>query len=297
MAWPPRQSWTSFSRRERNRALFSVVGSGLAVAVGLVILLTSRADPAQGRAMRETAMDGVAPLWSWAQAPLNWIDAQLQSASDYFAAVDKLRLLRAQRARDDDLRMKRDALARENRQLKALLRVIEPTRGEARAVAISGASSGSYVRSAVISGGRVQGLRVGQPVRSPDGLVGRIVETGNHASRVLLLNDVSSLVPVRVVRTGKPAMVAGINGPLLEVRYVAPADGPLRRGDRLVTSGDGGIFPPDIPVARVTGFRGELPVARPSVRLDGLGYVLVERPWLPPLPAPAATSTTAGNKP
>jgi rod shape-determining protein MreC len=78
-------------------------------------------------------------------------------------------------------------------------------------------------------------------------------------------------------------MVAGVNGALLEVRYGSPGDEPLRAGDRLVTSGDGGIFPPGVPVAVVTDAAGAPPRARPIARPDGLGYVIVERPYLPPV--------------
>lgn len=297
MAWPPRQSWTSFSRRERNRALFSAIGSALALFAGLVLLLMSRADPAQGRGLRAAALDGVAPVWAWTKAPLEWAEGVADDVAAYFDAVDKVRELEARIARQQQLREQRDALLRENAQLKSMLRVVEPATRWSRTVAIAGASSGSYVRSAVVAGGRAEGLRVGQPVRIADGLVGRVVETGEHAARVLLLTDMSSLVPVRVVRTGRPAIVAGVNEALLEVRYVAPADGPLRPGDRLVTSGDGGVFPPDVPVAVVTGFRGELPVARPVARMQGLGYVTVEAPWLPPLPPPAAPGAAPAGAP
>jgi rod shape-determining protein MreC len=296
MAWPPRQSWTSFSRRERNRALFSAIGSALALFAGLVLLLMSRADPAQGRGLRAAALDGVAPVWAWTKVPIEWAQGIADDVAAYFAAVDRVRELEARMERLKRLREERDALRRENAQLKAMLRVVEPAGRWSRTVAIAGASSGSYVRSAVVAGGRAEGLRVGQPVRIDTGLVGRVVETGQHAARVLLLTDMSSLVPVRVVRTGKPAIVAGVNEALLEVRYVAPTDGPLKVGDRLVTSGDGGVFPPDVPVAVVTGFKGELPVARPVARMQGLGYVTVEAPWLPPLPPPADPAAAVAAK-
>jgi rod shape-determining protein MreC len=292
MAWPPRRRAPSTSRRERNVALLRGVASVLAVLAGLVLLLMSRADPARGGALRTAALDATAPVWGLVRAPFDAIGRVGDYVDDYFGAVDRNRRLEAELRRLRAREQQRISLVRENRQLKQLLGVVEPQRGWRRVLPIAAASSGSYVRSAVVSGGRRAGLRVGQPVRAQRGLVGRVVEVGGNASRVLLLTDASSRVPVRVVRTGRPAMVAGVNAAHLEVRFVAPADGRLRIGDRLVTSGDGGVFPPDVPVAVVTHIRGDLVLARPFAHPEALGYVIVEQPYLPAAsiaPPPALT--------
>ncbi len=282
MAWPPRHRSRSFSRRERNLALVRIVVALVAVLIGLVLLLLSRNDPSNGSTLRKAAMDATAPAWGLLRAPLAALDDAGNYVSDYFLAIDRNRRLeadlRAYRVRDQQ----RLAMARENRQLKQLLAVVEPARRWRRVFPIAAGSSGSYVRSAVISGGRTAGVRAGQPVRAARGLVGRVVEVGHHSARVLLLTDSASRVPVRVVRTGRPAIVAGVNDAELELRYVAPADGELKVGDRLVTSGDGGIFPPDVPVAVVTRVLRDIQYARPLAHPEGLGYVIVEQPYLPP---------------
>lgn len=286
---PSRQSRSSLSRRDRNRALYAAIASAIVIVAGLILLVMSRADPTRGSSLRGAMLDMTAPVWTIARKPFEWAGAAGRAVDDYFFAISRNRELEKEVLRARILRQQRDALLRENRQLKSLLRVAEPRRTWSRVLPISGSSAGSYVRSATIGGGSAQGVRAGQPVRALDGLVGQVVEAGRHSARVLLLTDASSRVPVRVARTGKPAMVAGVNGALLEVRYMAPADGMLKRGDRLVTSGDGGIFPPDVPVAVVVGYRGETPLARPLARPDGLGYVVVERPYLPPVILPPSS--------
>jgi rod shape-determining protein MreC len=296
MAWPPRKRGSSASRRDRNLALVRRVASAAVVMAGLLILVGSRIDPAQGGVLRAAALDVSAPVWRAARAPFDWIGRAGDYVGDYFFAVGRNRELEAQLLRHRRLEQHRAALLRENRQLKRLLGVVEPKRGWSRVLPIAGASSGSYVRSAIVSGGRGAGLRVGQPVRSPEGLVGRVVEVGSNASRVLLLGDASSRVPVRVERTGFPALVVGINAARLEVRYMAPTTDRLRVGDRLVTSGDGGIYPPDVPVGVVTTVAGEHVLARPYARAEALGYVLVEQPYLPP-PAPVTAPASATPQP
>lgn len=287
MARPSRKGWTSPSRRERDRAFYAWIASAVAILAALALLVSSRADPGQGRRLRGALLDVTAPAWGWARLPVAAVEGWAGAVGDYFGTVERNRALEAALERDRRLMEQRDAYARQNAQLKRLLGVVDAGTGWSRTVAIAGGSSGSDVRSAIVAGGRAQGLRPGQPVRGVDGLVGRVVEVGSGASRVLLLTDAASRVPVRVVRNGRPAMAAGTNGALIEIRYAAPIDGQLRVGDRLVTSGDGGVFPPDLPVAVVTGFDGETPLARPVARLDGLGYVIVQSPWLPPPPPPA----------
>ena len=292
MAWPPRQHRrSSGSRRERNLALLrSFVTVGV-IGAGLLLLVGHSETPSQG-GIRGAALDGVAPIWTVARMPVDAIGRFGKTIDDYFFAISRSQQLEIENQRLRRLAERTAALERENAQLKRLLRVAEPKRGWSRSFPISGASSGSYVRSAIIGGGQAEGVRIGQPVRSAEGLVGRVVELGRHAARVLLITDINSRVPVRSVRTGKPAMVVGVNSAQLEVRLLATDDVQLQVGDRLVTSGDGGIFPPDIPVAVITRANGDASLARPLANLVGLGFVTVEQPYLPPL-TPIAPITGA----
>ncbi|PZN92901.1 MAG: hypothetical protein DCF31_14425 [Alphaproteobacteria bacterium] len=135
----------------------------------------------------------------------------------------------------------------------------------------------------MIAAGRGDGIGPGLPVIGADGLIGRTVEAGNHAARVLLLTDPASRIPVTVVRTGQAALVVGTNRPSLELRDRGGADVPLQAGDRLVTSGDGGVFPPGIPVGIIIN-PAEPPAVRPAASPVGAAYVTVEAAYLP-LPA------------
>jgi rod shape-determining protein MreC len=118
------------------------------------------------------------------------------------------------------------------------------------------------------------------PVIGAEGLVGRTTDVGAGAARVLLLTDSQSRVPVLVARTGQAALVAGDGSPLLLLAERVGPEEPLRRGDRLVTSGEGGVFPPGVPVAVV--YDAGPPVRlRPLARLLGAGFVRIEAGWLP----------------
>jgi rod shape-determining protein MreC len=138
----------------------------------------------------------------------------------------------------------------------------------------------------MISAGRNDGVVPGLPAIGADGLIGRTIEAGAHAARLLLLTDPASRIPVTVVRTGQAALLVGTNRPALELRDRVGADVPLKPGDRLVTSGDGGIFPPGIPVGTVISAAEPIEV-RPAAHPVGAGFVRIEAAYLP-LPVEAA---------
>jgi rod shape-determining protein MreC len=134
-----------------------------------------------------------------------------------------------------------------------------------------------------------QGVRTGQPVRSPEGLVGRVVQAGMIASRVLLITDSASVVPVRMARGGMPALAAGRGDGSVEIRPLGAGGNPFNRGDIVLTSGTGGLYPPDVPVAVVLRKEGDVALAWPLADPSKLDYAMVEPPFAgPPVSPPEA---------
>jgi rod shape-determining protein MreC len=283
MAWPPRRSRGRSSRRQRNIALLGQLATGLVIAFALVLLVLNRASPERYAVLRTAASDLTAPFWAVVLQPLAELQAAAGSVADYFRAVEKVRRLEGRERLYQRDRLRYEQALRENAELKRLMRVAEPARERVGVFAVSGASTGAFVRDAMISGGVRDGIRPGQPVLAADGLIGRTVDVGVRSSRVMLLTDISSRVPVRVVRTSLPALLIGKGLPRVDVDLAGPSNADIRVGDRLVTSGDGGLFPPGVPVATIVAIGDDMPEARPTAAPDGLGYVVVEKPYLPPL--------------
>ena len=288
MDWTPPPRRSTAMRREQNLALVGAVVSGAVIATGLLLVLVARVNPDGAARMRGVMLDIVTPVWSVVRAPFDGAGRAADWAGDYLAAVDRNRRLETelaaarlelQRAGSD-----RRALAT----LKQLEKVADPARSLIATARIVSATSGSVVRSAMIAAGRREGVGPGLPVIGAQGLIGRTIEAGTVSARVLLLNDPASRIPVIIVRTGQAALVVGTNRPALELHDKVGADLPLLAGDRLVTSGDGGIFPPGIPVGTIIG--PEEPVqVRPSAHPVGAAYVRVETaymvmPQVTPLP-------------
>lgn len=292
MDWPPPSRRASQGRRDQNLALISAVVSGIVVTIALVLLFLSRADPELGGRARGAALDIVAPVWSVIRAPFDWLSDVGDTIGDYVGTVPHNRILTAELAAARQELEHKDVLQAENVALRKLLKVVEPQQRLIAVARIAGSSTGSYARTAMLSAGHDDGVFAGQPVRGDSGLLGRIVEVGSHAARILLLTDPNSRVPVLIVRTGQPALAVGVNGRLLEVRDRLGAEAPLLVGDRLVTSGAGGIFAPQIPVAVIVDGSREPPLAEPYANPATLTHVAIYAPYLPvPLLAdPAATA-------
>ncbi len=281
MDWTPAPRRSTVMRREQNLALVGAVVTAAVITTGLLLLLLARVNPDAGGRMRGAMLDIVTPVWSVVRAPFDGAGRAASWAGDYLGAVARNREMSADlaRAQAELQRAAADRLAL--KQLRALMTVREPERTTVATSRLVAATSGSVVRSAMVSAGTRDGIGVGMPVIAAQGLIGRIIETGNHAARVLLLTDPASRVPVVVLRTGQAALAVGRNSATLELSDRVGAEVPLRTGDRLVTSGDGGVFPPGVPVGSIIAVGVEPPRIRLAASPMGTGFVQIEAAWLP----------------
>jgi rod shape-determining protein MreC len=129
----------------------------------------------------------------------------------------------------------------------------------------------------LIQAGGKQGLEKDQAVVSPEGVVGRLEKVGAHISRVLLLNDVNSRIPVKTSQSEQMAILAGDGRFLPALVYVADVR-KIQKGELIVTSGLGGIFPPGLPVGLVDSINGGNIRVRPFVPFRKLEWVRVLKP-------------------
>jgi rod shape-determining protein MreC len=285
---PPRHRNRGFSRRIQYGLFFGYVAATAAIVAGLALVLIARFQPLAFEGIRGLALDATAPFATASRPIVRGASSVGEDVGGYFGAVSDNRRLRAElevaRRRLIEARVT-DA---ENRRLSRLLRVAARTTPPVAAARIVGSNLVGNRRFATLAAGSADGVRPGQPVRGPEGLVGRIAEVGAHAARIVLLTDGSSAVPLRVVRTGEPTLGQGRGDGAIDVRSTAPGRPAMRRGDLLVTSGVGGVYPPGMPAAVVTGVNGEIATARPladPARLD-FAVVLAEMPVPPPAALP-----------
>ncbi len=188
------------------------------------------------------------------------------------------------------------ALEAENTRLKALLGLQGWRSSEAHN--LCSARSGRVRRarggSPIFPAGSDDGVKPGMPVRSPLGLVGRVLEVGDSSSRVLLLTDGASMVPVRRAKDDVVAFAEGAPTVRCASGSINLGINPLKKGDVFVTSGSGGIFRPGIAVAVVERLTRDGAIALPTANPAATVHVAVEPVWEPQAdavinrPAPAA---------
>lgn len=247
---PPANRRPGFSRRAQYSLFAAYVLTAGGVLVGATLLVLSAVSPGTFAALRVAATEVTAPVSTVLARIVGGVAAVPAAIGHHFDVMDENARLRAEVTAANRHLQQARGLQRENRRLRALARLQElPVRPVATARLVS-SSAGSTRRFAVLNAGRIAGVRPGMPVRGPDGLIGRVLESGPGAARILLITDPDSAVPVRRTRDGLAAIATGRGDGRVEVRPVMLATVDFKVGDVFVTSGVGGIFAPNIPVAR-----------------------------------------------
>lgn len=286
---PPRHRGRGFSRRIQYGLFAGYVAAVLGIVVGLLLVLVARFDPVAFQGIRGLALDVSSPVTSLFSGIARGAGEIGGEVGDYLDAARQNRSLKAELATMNNRLVAARAAEYENARLRRLLRLVERGVEPVVVARLIGSDASGQRRYATLEAGSGDGVRAGQPVRGPGGLVGRIAEAGSRVSRVLLVTDGGSSVPVRVVRTGQPALVTGRGDGTVDIRSTQLGAPPLQRGDLLVTSGTGGVYVAGIPVAVVLTVSGELAYGRPladPARLD-VAMVLPEVELAPPPPVGA----------
>ena len=278
---PPKTRRPGFSRRAQYGLFIGYVVAVAGILFSLLLLVVAVIDPPGFRALRSAALDATTPVASGGRAVVRSVTGAGDAVSHYFWAASKndalTRKLEATRIEIVEAR----AVKLENARLKRLLGLQRGVSDHIATARLVTSTFDSSRRLATISAGSNDGVRVGQPVRAAEGLVGRVLETGWTASRILLLTDGASNVPVRLIRDGTPAIAAGRGDGTVEIRPLEVGANPFKRGDVFATSGTGGIFPPNIPVAVVLSATPDVTIARPIASPARTEYAIVQAIYMP----------------
>ena len=274
----PRLGW---SRRAQYGMFFGFLALIAGIVVGVVLLAISLVAPRTFDGIRGAALDVTAPLTESLYEVRVTVTGIVTGAGDYWnAASQNAQLKRDRKAMQRQIIQAR-AVLQENRQLKAALGLRDERRETLAVARVVGSSFSSPRRFAILSVGSNEGVRIGMPVRSPDGLVGRILDTGATASRVLLISDRAAIVPGRLLRNGISVIAQGRGDGTIDIRPLEVGRNPFRRGDIIITSGTGGLYPPLVPVAKVVKLDDDGAIAVPLADPATTSFALVEPAFQP----------------
>lgn len=278
---PPKARRPGYSRRAQYGMFFGYIAAIGGVFVAGLLLLLAWLNPTTFNAVRGTALDVTSPITAGGRGAVEAVAGGGSAVADYFFAASKNARLEQQIKAMRQQILKAKATELENRRLKMLLQLKEEVTDEVAVGRIVGSTFDSSRRLGTLSAGSSDGVRIGQPVRAPEGLIGRVIETGRWASRVLLVTDGASHVPVRLVRDGTPAMATGRGDGTIDIKPLEVGKNPFRPGDIFITSGVGGIYAPGIPVAMVVKVDRDTTIARPIADPARVDRAIVQQVFMP----------------
>ena len=272
------------------RILFQRFALLLLVGASIALMIASKGDHWAVERVRTAVMDVAAPALDVISRPAQVVNNISDRATQViFVYRENVRL----REENDRLRAWQ-ASARRLEQENAAFRALLRARAEPGVTYVSGRvigdSGGPWVRTLALNAGESDGVRKGSAVVTGDGLVGRVVESGVRSSRILLLTDLNSRVPVVVESSRYRAILEGDNTDTLKLAFVIPSDD-VRIGDRIVTSGAGGLFQAGLPIGEVTSIKDGIALVTPFVRFNRLEYVRILRFEFPGFDAEAGAGT------
>ena len=269
-------------RRSRSKVQvrfspFQFLGQGQAsiifILAATLILTVSFVRPGVFGGVRSTVSDALTPALILLSEPFRQVATFTSSVTGLSEMRAENTQLRAENVRLREWYQTALMLDAENQSLHSLLNV-KPDPAHrfitARVIADSG---NAFVKSAIVAAGSEDMVQKGQAVLSGDGLVGRIIESGLNSSRILLLTDVNSRIPVLLEGSRQKAILSGTNEEFPLLKYL-PMDIEVKEGTRIITSGNGGMFMPGLPIGTVVMKDGQ-PFVKPYADISRITHVRI----------------------
>jgi len=263
------------SRSDQGPVLQRLVGHRLSVvlffSLATAILILGKAQTRTAETIRIYLIEAVTPVMNVMASPVFAFNQAMDRISglarieeeNQFLKNENLRLMRWQAAARQ--------LEKENAALRELLEMRKDPNLTSIAARILSDPAGPFVRTVLLNAGRRDGVEKGQALVTADGLAGRISSVGARSSRALLLGDLNSRVPVVLERTRERAMLVGDNSAFPRIMFKS-INSEIQVGDRIMTSGHGGLFPPGLAVGMVQSVSDNLIQVKPYVDEQRMEY-------------------------
>lgn len=255
MALGKRDGRAAVGTVQQWRATAQRLSSLLLAMTAIALMVMGKLDASLAERVRARAGDVIAPILSFVSEPVAGLNGWLEEASHLVELTQENMRLREENMR---LRQWQDSalkLEAENASLRSLLTYKPDPAVQTRTVRVVGDQAGQYVRSVLVMAGSKDGIAKGQAAMTGAGLVGRTTDVGFWSSRILLLTDLNSNIPVVIEESRERAIVSGDNSDFPRLIFLAQ-DARVVPGQRVVTSGHDGIFPVGLPVGIVRSVHG-----------------------------------------
>ena len=226
--------------------------------------------------LARSALSGVLyPLQYTIDLPIRlfyWADETLSTQQ---ALLEKNREYEARHLENRVQLQKLDIIEKENERLRKLLGAIPKTTERLLISEIINVDLDPYKQLILLNKGSSSDVYQGQPIIDAQGVMGQVVHVGPMSSTAVLITDASHAIPVQLNRTGLRAIAFG-SGKIdqLNLRHL-PHNVDIKEGDLLITSGLGGVFPPNFPVAVIS--KVERPAGEPFATIEAKPHALLDK--------------------
>ncbi|WP_320006503.1 rod shape-determining protein MreC [Maridesulfovibrio sp.] len=267
--------------------------AAIAVIIGLFVYLSLYSwNLRSGQLDRLAGFTGL-EIVKWVLWPCEWVHDQSMDFLDKYVYLVGLKQLNDQLSSQNDLmrleimKLREKAAEAERYRLLLGIKPVENWKTYGARVIAHRMGPTAALDSIIINKGIASGVKHDTPVITPLGVVGRVVEPGLSASKAMLLTDLNSRISVRgQIHRSTGLLIGKGEGVPLSVKYMK-LNAPVTEGEVLVTSGLAGLFPPGLPVARITSVeRSDISLfltveAKPLVNMQKIEEVLLMRRVVP----------------
>ena len=246
----------------------------LLILAALTIIAIGRVEKVFVEHLRTSVTDVVTPIVDLISRPVMATQTLFEEMSSLVLIREENQRLHTEITSLQQLNLTLERLAIENKNLRSLMHFVPDAKINyvtARTIADSGSA---FVRSVLVNAGKRDGVKKGDPVINGEGVVGRISHLGNHSSRAILMTDWNSRIPVLLESSRERAILVGDNTNYPHLRYLPEGTATIP-GERIVTSGHGGVFPPGLPIGTVGSVAEEGIRVQPFVTWSRLELVRV----------------------
>ncbi|MFN4088160.1 MAG: rod shape-determining protein MreC [Alphaproteobacteria bacterium] len=244
------------------------------VGAAVALMLVGKIETVLVEGLRTRATDAITPILDVLSRPVAGFAAAVENIGEFASLRSENARLRAENERLVHWQLTARRLEGENQSLRDLLRLQPGPQARHIAARVVADTGGAFARSVLVNAGSLDGVQRKQSVLSGEGLVGRVVQVGQRSARVLLITDMNSRVPVVVGDQRRHAILIGTNGDRPVLRHFV-GDDEVERGAFVMTSGQGGVFPPGLPIGVVAGETSDGPAVMPLIDWHRLEFVRI----------------------
>ncbi len=257
-----------FIRMLHQFAILALVVSAFA------LMLLGKADTVIIGTVRAHSSDIIAPIMRVVSIPINFVSSIINNTKELTDIRQENKKLRKENHQLLEWQSLAHKLQNENKQLSNLLKYTAPPEATSVTAHVVSESGSAFAHSLIAYIGIPNPTQKGQAVITGEGLVGRISERGVLSSRILLITDINSRIPVLMEKSRTRGIMVGDNSYRPQISFT-PNDAVIDIGDRVVTSGAAGVFPPGVPVGIISSIKNGIIKIQPYADLSKLEYVRI----------------------